>query len=62
LLLPSLVRGPFWPSSTDAASFDVLAILALGVFVPLILALHGTVIVASCKQQHEIFIVLWESV
>ena len=30
LSLPSLARGLLWPSSTDATSFGVLAILALG--------------------------------
>jgi hypothetical protein len=85
-----------WPSSTDATSFGILAILALsdvqdifgvldvlafgnihafgnvqsvfGVLAILnlsILALlvavwHGTVIVASREQQHEISIVAWE--
>ena len=73
-LMPSLARGSWWPSLTDAISFGVLAILALGnvnnvfgifnvldlgVFAPLILALRSTVVVAPCKQQHEILIVVW---
>jgi hypothetical protein len=44
------------------AFFGILTVLNLGIFVPLILALHGTVVVASCEQQHEILIVAWESV
>jgi hypothetical protein len=44
------------------AFFGVVAVLDPGVFVPLILALSGTVVVPSCKQQHEILIVAWESV
>ena len=42
--------------------FGILAVLNLGVFAPLIVALRGTFIVACCKQQHEILIVVWESV
>ena len=44
------------------AFFGVLTVLNLGIFVLLILALRGTVAVASCKQQHAFFIVEWESV
>ncbi len=39
---------------------SVLAVLNLGVFAPLIVALHDMVIVASCEQQHESLIVAWE--
>jgi hypothetical protein len=42
--------------------FGVLTVLDLGIFVPLILALRGTVAVTSCKQQHAFLIVVWESV
>jgi hypothetical protein len=44
------------------AIFGVLTVLDLGISVPLILALRGTVAVASCEQQHEFLIVAWESV
>jgi hypothetical protein len=44
------------------AFFGVLAVLDLSILVPLIVALRGTVIIPSCKQQHEILIVTWESV
>ncbi len=44
------------------AFFGVLTVLNLGIFVLLILALRGTVAVASCEQQHKILIVAWESV
>ena len=43
------------------AFFGILAVLNLGIFAPLIVALGGTVIIASCKQQHEILIVAWKS-
>jgi hypothetical protein len=39
---------------------SVLAVLNLGVFAPLIIALHDMVIIASCKPQHESLIVVWE--
>jgi hypothetical protein len=41
--------------------FGILAVLDLSVFAPLILALRGTVALTSCKQQHDILIVAWES-
>jgi len=44
------------------AFFGVLTVLDLGIFVLLIVALRGTVAVASCEQQHEVLIVVWESV
>jgi hypothetical protein len=44
------------------AFFGVLTVLNLGIFVLLILTLRGTVAIASCEQQHEFFIVVWESV
>jgi hypothetical protein len=50
------------PFGNIHAIFGALTVLDLGVFVPLILALCGMVVVASCKQQHQILIVAWESV
>jgi hypothetical protein len=44
------------------AFFGVLTVLNLGILVLLILALRGTVAVASCEQQHEFLIVALESV
>ncbi len=42
------------------AVFGVLALLNLGILVPLIVAWCNMVLVASCKQQHEHLIVAWE--
>jgi hypothetical protein len=47
-------------ANVDAIS-SVLAVLNLGVFVPLIVALCDMVIPASCEQQHESLIVAWVS-
>ena len=50
------------PFGNIHAIFGALTVLDLGISVPLILALRGTVAVAFCEQQHAFFIVAWESV
>jgi hypothetical protein len=42
------------------AVFNVLTVFNLGIFVSLVIPWRGTVVVASCKRQHEILIVAWE--
>ncbi len=54
----SLARGL---SAYSHAVFGILAILVLGILVPLIFVWCDMVVVASCKQQHEHLIIAWES-
>jgi hypothetical protein len=42
------------------AIFGVLAVLDLGILVPLVVAWRGMVVMAFCEQQHERLIVAWE--
>ncbi len=75
MYMPSLAYSMYLPLATYMtlamytpslvclhAFFGVLTVFDLGILVPLILALRSTVAIASCKQQHEILMVAWESV
>jgi hypothetical protein len=57
--IPAL--GDVHPFGDVHAVFGVLTVFELGILVPLVITWCGTVVVASCERQHEIFIVAWES-